>query len=246
MRSHEETMALLREAGRGSCGAEETLISENLALVRSIVRRFCGRGVEYDDLFQLGCVGLVKAIHHFDTRFNVRFSTYAVPLIAGEIKRFLRDDGPVKVTRSLRELAIKAAAVREKLTEETGVEPGVCEIARILKASPEDVAVSLDALRQPVSLNEPLGEDNGETRGDHMAAPGSEDTVINRILTAELLNSLDERERRLILLRYFRDCTQTQVADKLGISQVQVSRLESRILKKMRQSLESEPTIEAE
>ena len=240
MRSHEETMALLRQARAGSKEAEEFLITDNLALVRSIVRRFMGRGVEYDDLFQLGCVGLVKAIHHFDCTFNVRFSTYAVPMIAGEIKRFLRDDGPVKVTRSLRELALRAAAVRERLTEETGVSPGVCEIAKVLDVSAEDVAVSLDALRHPLSLNEPLGEDNGETRGDMMPGPQKEDALINRILTTELLNRLEERERRIILLRYFRDCTQTQVAGELGISQVQVSRLESRILKKMRDLLDTQ------
>lgn len=234
MLTHEETMSLLARFQQGDEAAGERLIEENLALVRSVVRRYMGRNVEYEDLFQLGCMGLTKAIQHFNPMYGVRFSTYAVPLIAGEMKRFLRDDGPVKVTRTVKELAVRAMSVREKLAEETGGQPGVCEIAAALSVPTEEVAMALSALRQPLSLNEPLGQEDGDTIGDLTPAPGGDEKTIDRILTASLLNTLEEREKKLILLRYFRDWTQMQVAGVLGISQVQVSRLESKILQKLR------------
>ncbi|MEG1525600.1 MAG: SigB/SigF/SigG family RNA polymerase sigma factor [Clostridia bacterium] len=235
MLSREETQSLLILAVRGDEQAQERLIAENLALVRSVVRRFANRGAEYDDLYQLGCVGLVKAIQHFDPSYNVQFSTYAVPMIAGEIKRFLRDDGQVKIGRSLKELAAKALAVRDRLSGELGTPPGIAQIAEELHVSPEDIALALDASRPTLSLNEPLGDgEDGHTREDTLAAPAREDLLVDRMLIRDLLSELDERERLIIVLRYFRDCTQTQVARLLGVSQVQVSRLENRILKKLR------------
>ena len=236
MFTHEETIAHIIDAQRGDGAALDALTRDNIALVRSIVRRYLGRGAEYDDLFQLGSLGLVKAILHFDVRFQVRFSTYAVPMIAGEIKRFLRDDGPVKVSRSLRELAAKALALSERLGNETGRSPALSEIAEALAVSPEDVAAALDAARPVVSLSEPLYDDNtAATREDTLPAPGNEEALTDRILLSELIGTLDTREKQIIMLRYFRDCTQSQVAVRLGISQVQVSRLESRILRRMRE-----------
>lgn len=236
-------MALLCRASKGDAWALEQLTEDNLALVRSVVRRFVGRGAEYEDLYQLGCVGLVKAIQNFNPAFNVRFSTYAVPMIAGEVKRFLRDDGQVKVGRSLKELAARAMAVRDRIAGERGTPPGICEIAAELEVSAEDVALSLDAAKPTVSLNEPVGEEGDErTREDCLADPQRPETVVDRMLVKELIGGLDEREQKIIVLRYFRDQTQTQVAEALGISQVQVSRLESRILKKMREMAgEAEP-----
>lgn len=235
MLSHGETMALLKLAGKGDKAALDRLTEENLGLVHAVVRRYTGRGTEYEDLYQLGCLGLMKAIQKFDPSFGVRFSTYAVPMIAGEVKRFLRDDGQVKVGRALKELAAKALAAGERLTEETGAVPGVLEIAAALRVSPEEVALSLTAARPALSFSEPVGDgDDARTRADTVADPAREDALIDRLLIKELLSTLDQRERKIIALRYFRDRTQTEVAAQIGVSQVQVSRLESRILKKLR------------
>lgn len=230
---------LLLRAQEGDTEAEQLLVEQNLGLVRAVVRRYAGRGTEYDDLFQLGSMGLVKAIKNFDFSYDVRFSTYAVPLIAGEIKRFLRDDGMVKVSRALKELAVKAVAAGERISSRTGREAGVVEIANALGVSAEDVAAALDANRPALSLNECVGEDEGATRMDFLADGASESGTVNRILAQELLRGLDVAERRLIVLRYFEDKTQTEIAGLMGVSQVQVSRLESRIIKKLRLMAES-------
>lgn len=231
--THEETMTLILAAHDGDTAAEETLVQRNLALVKSIVKKYLGRGVEYDDLFQLGCMGLVKAIQHFNTAYDVRFSTYAVPMIAGEIKRFLRDDGMVKVSRSVKELAARAIGVQERLRRSTGSEPGVQEIARELGVDAEEVALALDAGRPHLSLNESRFEDDDGERQDFLADTAAEGKMFDRLLLKELLVKLDARERQLIMMRYFKDRTQTQIAEVLGVSQVQVSRLESKIIKKL-------------
>ncbi len=230
-------MALIERAQAGDAAAQETLVAANLALVKSIVRGFLGRGVEYDDLFQLGSVGLVKAIRRFDPVYQVRFSTYAVPMIAGEIKRFLRDDGAVKVSRSIKELAARAVVAEEQLREETGQEAGVAEIAKRLGVDAADVAVALDANRPVISLNEQLfDDDNGTDRMDFLADPQTEGKVVDRMLLKELLGQLQGRDRQLIVLRYFHEKTQTEIAELFGVSQVQISRLESRILQRLRAS----------
>ncbi len=240
MFTHEETIAYIESAQHGDEAALDALTQDNIALVRSIVRRYLSRGAEYDDIFQLGCIGLVKAILHFDTSYQVRFSTYAVPMIAGEIKRFLRDDGPVKVSRALRELAGKALSFSEKCANETGRLPAVSEIAAALSVTVEDVATALDAARPILSLSEQVYDDNASsTREESLSSPANEELVTDRILLSELIGSLEARERQIIVLRYFRDQTQSQVAAQLGISQVQVSRLESRILKRMREHIET-------
>ncbi|MDO4342495.1 MAG: SigB/SigF/SigG family RNA polymerase sigma factor [Eubacteriales bacterium] len=242
--TQQETRALLKRARAGDRTAEETLVSANLALVKSVVKKYLGRGVEYDDLYQLGCMGLVKAVQHFDTAYEVRFSTYAVPMIAGEIKRFLRDDGMVKVSRSLKELAIRAMAQGERLHRETGREPGVAEIAAALGVDAEEVALALDAGRPHVSLNEPVYEDEGAERQELIEDGASEGALVDRLLLKELLCTLEPREKQIILLRYFRDKTQSEIARQLGVSQVQVSRLESRILKKLRDRCNETPNGE--
>lgn len=236
MSTHEETMALIRRAKKGDEEARERLVNGNLALVKSVVRRYLGRGADYEDLLQLGSLGLIKAIDHFDPAFGVRFSTYAVPMIAGEIKRFLRDDGAIKVSRQLKELMRRVMTAREALLQETGREAGVLEIAARLGVSAEDVSAALDAHRPVCSLSEPVteGDEDGAARGDSLKGPASENEWINRLLVKELLGTLDARERQIIVLRYFRDCTQARVAEALGVSQVQVSRLESRILARLR------------
>ena len=239
--THEETLLLLRRAQAGDESAKDRLVACNLALVKSVVKKYLGRGVEYDDLYQLGCMGLVKAVSNFDTRYNVRFSTYAVPMIAGEIKRFLRDDGMVKVSRSLKELAIRAMAVQERLGRRAGAEAGVLEIAQELDVSPEEIALALEAGRPHISLNEPVYEDEGAERLELIEDGANELALIDRLLLRELLEELEPRERQIILLRYFRDKTQTEIAGMLGVSQVQVSRLESRILKKLRERCNREP-----
>lgn len=232
--TQEETTNLLHRVQRGDENAKTVLVSRNLALVKSVVKKYLGRGVEYDDLYQLGCMGLVKAITNFDLRYEVRFSTYAVPMIAGEIKRFLRDDGMVKVSRSLKELAVRAMAVQDRLQKQGFPEPGVMEIARELDVTPEELALALEAGRPCVSLNEPVYEDDGAERQELVEDGVQEAALVDRLLLKELLEQLEPRERQIIILRYFRDKTQTEIAGMLGVSQVQVSRLESRILKKLR------------
>lgn len=233
---HETVLRLIREAQLGDHAAMEKLVQHNTALVKSIVRKYLGRGVEFDDLFQIGSLGLVKAIQNYDEKFNVRFSTYAVPMIAGEMKRFLRDDGMIKVSRSLKELAGKAAAAQERLRRALGSDPGIQELAREIGAEPEEIAVALDAVRPHMSIYEPVYDDGSEaTLLDRMQQQSNEDVVVvDKILLKELLGKLEARERQLIMLRYFQDKTQTEIAKLMGVSQVQISRLENRIISKLR------------
>ncbi len=234
---HEEVLALIRRAQVGEEAAMDSLVRHNTALVKSIVKKYLGRGVEFDDLFQIGCLGLVKAIQNYDEQFNVRFSTYAVPMIAGEIKRFLRDDGMIKVSRSIKELATKAVAAQERLRRTLGGDPGILELAKEVDAEPEDIAVALEAVRPHVSLYEHVYDDGSDaTLLDRMQlTDGAEDTgVVDKILLKELLGQLEARERQLIVLRFFQDKTQSEIARLMGVSQVQISRLENRIISKLR------------
>jgi len=234
---HEETLKLIEEAQNGNDDAKETLVIHNAALVKSIVKKFLGRGVDFDDLYQIGCIGLIKAIINYKYEYGVRFSTYAVPMIMGEIKRFLRDDGFIKVSRSVKEIAIKAMHIKEALKIETGKEPTINEIAEKMDACSEDIVFALDAVRAHVSIDEPIENEKGSTRTllDSVCEKQNEsDVVIDTILLKDILQSLDAKERQLIILRYFKDKTQSEVADLMGVSQVQVSRLEAKILKKIR------------
>ena len=236
----DETMKLIEMAHNGDKAARERLGMDNVGLGWSIVRRFTGRGCETEDLFQIGSIGLIKAIDKFDTAYEVRFSTYAVPMIAGEIKRFLRDDGMIKVSRSIKETGVRVAAARETLSGLLGRDPTLDELADKLGVSREEVAASLEAGSQVESLYAPSGsgDDNQLTLLDRVAEEREEhEELLDRMVLGELLKALDRQQREIIIRRYFYNQTQTQIAKLLGISQVQVSRMERKILKEMRRML---------
>jgi len=236
----DETMTLIESAHAGDKEARDRLVVENMGLVWSIVRRFTGRGHEPEDLFQIGSIGLIKAIDKFDLNYDVKFSTYAVPMIMGEIKRFLRDDGMLKVSRSLKELAMKARTVREELSVELGREPTVDELASHMGICTEELAAALDSGAEVESLYKTIyrGDGNDICLMDKLEEVKScQEEILNRVVLTELMEGLKPEERRIIVMRYFEDRTQTQIAGLLGISQVQVSRLEKKILKSMRDKL---------
>lgn len=238
---HEETLKLIEQAQNGDDEAKETLVIHNTALVKSIVKKFLGRGIDFDDLYQIGCIGLIKAIINYKYEYGVRFSTYAVPMIMGEIKRFLRDDGFIKVSRSVKETAIKAMHIKETLKKETGREPTIGEIAEKMEVCSEDIVFALDAVRAHLSIDEPIENEKGSSRTllDSVSEKQNEsEIVIDTILLKDILQSLEAKERQLIILRYFKDKTQSEVAELMGVSQVQVSRLEAKILKKIREEAE--------
>ena len=227
----------LSKARAGDLEAREALVSENIALVKFIVRRFAGRGAEYDDLFQFGCMGLLKAIDRFDPTYHVRFSTYAVPVIMGEIRRYLRDDGPVHISRNIRELSKR---IDEYVgLEETGGSRSVKEIADALGVEKGDVVLALNIRRPIRSLDETVGGESGPRLMDLIGSEPLAD-VDQRLTLAKLLRDLPVDERTLILRRYFKRHTQAQIARDMGTSQVQISRMESRILKKLRSMAEAD------
>lgn len=235
---HESTRRLLQSAHAGDQEAREALVRENLPLVRHLVRRFQDRGREYDDLFQYGCLGLLKAIDRFDPSFGTAFSTYAVPVILGEIRRFLRDDGSIHVARSIKENARRVEEARQAIVRATGHEPTVdalCEAAGLMR---EDVLLALNARKGVRSLDACVDADGELPLGETLGADCME-AVEKRLLLGSLLKMLPREEMRLIAMRYFARRTQTDIAKEMGISQVQVSRMESRILKRLRQYAES-------
>ncbi|MCI8662014.1 MAG: RNA polymerase sporulation sigma factor SigF [Hungatella sp.] len=237
MSSVDETMTLIDRAHKGDKGARDQLVLENMGLIWSIVRRFQGRGHEMEDLFQIGSIGLMKAIDKFDLSYDVRFSTYAVPMIMGEIKRFLRDDGMIKVSRSLKEMGMKARTVSEALTNLLGREPTVEEIAREIGASKEEVAASMEAGAEVESLYKTIQkeDDSGLCLMDKIEDENQDqERLLNHMVLSELIHELGEKEQEIILRRYYENQTQTEIARALNISQVQVSRLEKKILKQMR------------
>ncbi|NLC68961.1 MAG: RNA polymerase sporulation sigma factor SigF [Clostridiaceae bacterium] len=234
---------LIEKAKNGDKEAQSIMVEKNIGLVWSIVKRFQNRGYETEDLFQIGCMGLLKAINKFDASFNVRFSTYAVPMIIGEIKRFIRDDGLIKVSRSLKETSNKVKLTKEIIFKELGREPSVAEIAERLEITPEEVVMALEATNTPEYLYNSISEGDSAPvmlidRVDSEAYP-SESEIIDKITLMEMLNTLEPRERQIIILRYFKEKTQAQIAKMLGISQVQVSRLEKKILKELRKKIKA-------
>lgn len=236
--THEQALALIARAQAGDEQAREQLVVKNTALVKSIVRGYLHRGADYEDLLQIGSIGLLKAIDGYDASFGVRFSTYAVPMISGEIKRFLRDDGMIKVSRALKEHAIQLYRAQEQLKKQLGRAPTIEELSVHTGIPPEDAVQALDAVREPVSLYEPMFKDaDGKTLLiDTMANQGEEDSLlIDRLLLKELIGKLSERERRIILLRFFRDKTQSEIAEIIGVSQVQISRLLVKTLERLRE-----------
>ena len=215
------------------------IIEENQGLIWSIVKRFSGRGHQLEDLYQLGCIGLIKAINRFDTSYNVRISTYAVPYILGEIKRFIRDDGPIKISRSIKELATKINEIQRQNIIKTGEQMQIQKLAKILKVSKEEIVVALDAIRSPESIDEELyDEEGGETKISKISSNKDETgNIINRLCVQELIEELEGREKEIIILRYYKGKTQSEVAQRLGITQVQVSRIEKKILLEMRSKI---------
>ena len=236
----DETMNLIRMAHEGDKNARDSLVLNNVGLIWSIVRRFAGRGYELEDLFQIGCIGLMKAIDKFDTSFEVKFSTYAVPMITGEIKRFLRDDGMIKVSRSLKEMGAMVKCTRENLAFSLGRDPTIEEIASQIGASREEVAASIEAGAEVESLYKTVNknDENNIYLIDKLVEENREqEQILNNMVLKDLLSILGEQEQEIIIRRYYYNQTQSRIAQDLDISQVQVSRLEKRILKKMRERL---------
>lgn len=237
--TEKEKTALLRAARAGDQQARQRMIQGNLRLVLSVVQKFVGRGESMDDLFQVGCIGLIKAIDHFDPDLNVRFSTYGVPMIVGEIRRFLRDNNAVRVSRSVRDIAYKAMQAKEQLQKELGREPHMDEIARKVQLPTSTVTLALESVVDPVSLYEPVYSDEGDTIYvmDQLGDSGGEDSWISGIMFKDTVQALSEREKKIMALRYLSGKTQVEVAKEIGISQAQVSRLEKNALGRIKDRL---------
>lgn len=232
-----EVRELLLKAQAGDKSARDMLVEQNTGLVRSIVNRFNMKGVEKEDLFQIGMIGLIKAIDYFDLNYDVRFSTYAVPMITGEIRRFLRDDGMVKVSRSIKDNRVLINRTKEQLMSQLGREPVLSEIVEASGLSMEDVLLAQNSAQEVESLHQTIYQGDGSSIRlmDKLAMRGNEgDMAVDRMMLADTLSALENKERELIVLRFYFDQTQSQIAKRLGVSQVQVSRLEKRILKKMK------------
>jgi len=238
--TNDETQELLIQTKNGDEAARERLINCNLRLVFNLVQRFANRGYEQEDLFQIGTIGLMKAIDKFDQSYEVKFSTYAVPMIIGEIRRFLRDDNPIKVSRSLKELGVKIKYAQEQLWKELGREPKLTEIADKLKISMDELVPALEATQGLSSIHEEIYQDDGDGLYllDQLAVQeNGENSFIDNIALSEVMDKLPEREKKILHLRFYQDRTQTQIAEQIGISQVQVSRLERSALKKVKEML---------
>ncbi len=239
MLSFEDTIFYIRKAKLGDESAKETLLINNTSLLKSIVKRFYKKGVEYEDLYQLACMGFLKAINNFDESFSVRFSTYAVPMIVGEIKRFLRDDGEVKVSRIIKTLSYKINLYCQSQIKEGKPSPSVVELCKAFNVDKEDVVLAIGSVNPLVSLFESV-DDGSEKKielKDKIPSMDNEEDMIDKIMLKKAISELGERERRIIELRYFFDKTQQEIADLLSISQVQVSRLEKQTLKKLKSKM---------
>lgn len=235
----EETNDLIRRAKQGESEAKEKLLIENGNLIKSIVRRYLNKGVEYDDLYQLASMGLLKAINGFDESFNVRFSTYAVPMIAGEIKRFMRDDGSIKVSRAMKSCAKQINAYVEKFSSEHGRQPTLKEISKEFAMPESEVVFTMGSTRMPVSIyaQGEYKDEKGQELLDKLPVEDRQEEIIDSLQLKTAIDSLPERDKKVIMLRYFRDMTQSEVATMLGVSQVQVSRIENKIMENFRKSL---------
>lgn len=234
MLQQDEAIKLIKEAQKGDETAKTILLNENSPLIKSIIRRYKGRGIEYDDLYQLGCIGFLKAINNFSFAFEVKFSTYAVPMILGEVKRYLRDDGYIKISRSIKSDAAKINGFVEKYRQEHAESPSVEIIAKEFDMDEHDVVFTMDSAKMPISIYENNDDENGRHILNKVSTEETENGNIDKILLKDLIESLSERDRKIIILRYFRGSTQCEVARIMGVSQVQVSRLENRILNMMK------------
>ena len=222
---------LLEKAKSGDKTAEEELIEQNMGLVINAAKRFLNRGCDFEELTQIGAIGLIKAVKRFDDAYGVCFSTYAVPVIIGEIRRFLRDDNIIKISRTVKERAIKGRKAEEQLRRELKREPTINEVSETAGVSPEDLVEAFEAAAVPESI---YYENDDSGQSERLRAPDSENDIINKVLISELLSHLDVRERQIIVLRYFKEKTQAQIAEIIGVSQVQISRIEKNVLKKLR------------
>ena len=237
---NDETQALLLRAKQGDMKAREELIAGNLRLVLSVIQRFANRGENADDLFQVGCIGLIKAIDNFNTDLDVRFSTYGVPMIVGEIRRYLRDNSTMRVSRAMRDTAYKVLQAKEAYMAEHQREPTVDEIARMLELKREEVVFALDAIVDPVSLYEPVYSDSGDTicvMDQVRDSKNTDENWLEQIALREAIAKLSDREKRILSLRFFQGKTQTEVSTEVGISQAQVSRLEKNALRQIKKDL---------
>ena len=234
-----EKIELLKKIKEGDMKAREELINGNLRLVLSVIQRFNGRGENPDDLFQVGVIGLIKAIDNFDITLDVKFSTYAVPMIIGEVRRYLRDSGTIRISRSLRDLAYKAMQVRERMINETSAEPTVEAIAKELEVKKEDVVMALEAVSDPISLYEPVFSESGDTVYvmDQVGDKNNDINWLNEIALKDAIVNLGNREKKILNLRFFQGKTQVEVAEEIGISQAQVSRLEKGALNKIKSQI---------
>lgn len=237
----DECKELLKKAQAGDKQAKTLILENNLNLVRSIVYRFMNRGYEWDDLFQIGCIGLIKAIERFDTSFNVKFSTYAVPMIIGEIRRYLRDDNPIKISRSIKELTYRVHQIQEKLQGTLGREPTVKEIAKELDLAPQEIVSALEAMQPTASLYDQVFHDEGEPilLLDQIKTDNGQDAAyFDKLSLKEVISRLPIKERTVVQLRFFEDKTQAEIASQIGLSQVQVSRIEKHALKLLKIALQ--------
>jgi RNA polymerase sporulation-specific sigma factor len=233
MLSVEETTELIKKAQSGDDAAKTALLQNNLPLIKSIVKRYRNKQIEYDDLVQLGTLGFIKALNNFDSSFGVRFSTYAVPMIAGEIKRFMRDNGAVKVSRSIKAQNREINRFIEEYRQTNQKEPTVAEIAKAVKVDEQDVVFIMDSAKYPVSIYAENDED-GLSLADKLTSGDGGDDYFEKLVLRDIINTFDERDKRIIIMRYYRDKTQSEIAEELGVSQVQVSRLEAKILERLR------------
>ena len=236
MLSPEETLALIERAQNNDEDAKAELLQNNIPLIKSIVRRYQNKQIEYEDLLQLGTLGFIKAVNNFDTSFGVRFSTYAVPMIAGEIKRYIRDNGAIKVSRSLKAQNQVINVFIEEYRQKNSRDPSVKEIADYMKIEESDVVFIMDSARYPVSIHAEKDED-GLSLEDKLCSKENQDDYIEKVVLREAIDSFDERDKKIIFLRYYRDKTQSEIAKELGVSQVQVSRLEAKILDRLKKEL---------
>lgn len=236
MLSPEETLALIERAQNNDEDAKAELLQNNIPLIKSIVRRYQNKQIEYEDLFQLGTLGFIKAVNNFDASFGVRFSTYAVPMIAGEIKRYIRDNGAIKVSRSLKAQNQVINVFIEEYRQKNSRDPSVKEIADYMKIEESDVVFIMDSARYPISIHAEKDED-GLSLEDKLCSKENQDDYIEKVVLREAIDSFDERDKKIIFLRYYRDKTQSEIAKELGVSQVQVSRLEAKILDRLKKEL---------
>lgn len=235
MLNQEELLDYIRQAKKGDEKAKEIIFTSNTPLIKSIIKRFKNKGVEYDDLYQIASIGFIKAINNFDESFNVKFSTYTVPMVIGEIKRYIRDNGAIKVARNLKILANKINKYIDEFQTKNNNPPKVEDLAKVFSVTEEEIVIAMDSTKMPLSIYDKFDdEEEGLELIDKITLDDTEDKIVDRLHVKNIIYTLSEREQKIIMLRFFRDKTQSEVAKTLGISQVQVSRLENKIIEKIR------------